>query len=76
MIDGFMSRPGLLSRTTPTNPPAIARLHTWNDADLLLGGGARTGAANTGQRSLRAFEPGSGFEAVLSGYAASVGVAG
>src|SRR5437899_445010 len=45
MLDGFMSRPGLLSRTTPTNPPAIARLHTWNDADLLLGGPIVTGHA-------------------------------
>src|SRR5439155_6115977 len=45
MIDGFMSRPGLLSRTTPTNPPAIARLHTWNDADLLLGGPISSGRA-------------------------------
>jgi hypothetical protein len=38
VIEGFMSRPGLLSRTRPTNPPAISRLHAWNHANLFLSG--------------------------------------
>src|SRR5207248_9088112 len=37
-VDASFSRPGLLARREATNPPAIARLHTWNDADLFLGG--------------------------------------
>ena len=37
-FDGSFSHPGLLARREATNPPAIARLHAWNYADLFVGG--------------------------------------
>src|SRR5437899_3337093 len=37
-LDASFSRPGLLARQDATNPPAVARLHTWNYGDLFAAG--------------------------------------
>src|SRR5437868_7098050 len=37
-LDASFSRPGLLARQEATNPPAIARLHTWNYGDFFAAG--------------------------------------
>lgn len=38
VLEGLISRPGMLSRTTPTKPPAIARLNAFSNGSLFLSG--------------------------------------